>query len=114
MKQLAKWLIRQGYEICTTRNNNVHNKEKKASPMEYALNQKIRTLYSLQYEVGYHDRDIFSIPMEDRLQLTQHQKMTCITHTTKTMKVSMQEYQTKQTTGQQDIQQYFTKRPQSR
>ena len=113
MKKLAKWILQQGYEVWTTRNTSVHNKDKTTSPMDYDLNQKIRELYSLQSEVGYHDRDIFSIPIEERLKLTQHQKMTWITNTTKTMKVSMQEYQTKQTTGQRDIRQYFTKRTQS-
>ena len=67
-------------------------------------------LYKLQHAIGYHDRDIFSQPIKERLTLTEKQKMTWIEHTTRTMKVSMEDYQKKQTTGQRDIQQYFGKR----
>ena len=75
--------------------------------MDRVLNQKIRHLYSLQTEIGYRDRVLFSQPIEDRLTLSTHQKMTWITRTTQTMKVSMEEFDRKQTTGQQDIQQFF-------
>ena len=79
------------------------------STMDHVLDKKIRQLYSLQDEIGYHDHDIFAQPLEDRLSLTQHQKMTWISHTTRTMKVSMGEFQKKQTTGQRDIQKFFQK-----
>ena len=113
MKQLGQWFTTQGHELWISRNNNLHDKEKKHSTMDYILNQKIRRLYSLQEAIGYHDRDLFATPLEDRLNLNNHQKMLWITTTTKTMKVSMEEFQTKQTTGQRDIRQYFTKRSQS-
>ena len=71
------------------------------------------SLYTLQDAIGYHDRDLFHIPMADRMALTEKQKMTWIEQTTRTMKVSMDEYQQKQTTGQRDIRQFFEKRKDS-
>ena len=109
-KQFGLWLLQQGHELWLQRNTTIHDKERKHSTMDFVLNQKIRHLYSLQEEISYHDHDLFSQPLEDRLQLTQHQKMTWITNTTRTMKVSMAEFQSKQTTGQRDIRQFFKKR----
>ena len=113
LKQLGQWLLTQGHELWIQRNNSLHEKEKKRSTMEHHLNQKIRSLYTLQNEIGYHDRAIFETPIEERLNLSHHQKMIWIETTTKTMKVSMEEFQNKKTTGQQDIRQFFTKRTQS-
>ena len=77
--------------------------------MDHVLNDKIRHLYSLQTEIGYHDWDIFAQPLEERFQLPTHQKMTWVTNTICTIKVSMEEFAEKQTTGQRDIRQYFQK-----
>ena len=73
--------------------------------MDRVLNQKVRKLYSLQSEIGYHDRDLFLQPMEDRLNLNTHQKINWIMNTTRTLKVSIEEFHHKQTTGQKDIRQ---------
>jgi len=51
---------------------------------------------------------MFQQPLDDRLQLSEKQKMAWIAQTTKTMKVSMETYQNHQTTGQQDIRKFFT------
>ena len=77
--------------------------------MDHILNDKIRHLYTLQNDIGYHDRDLFAQPLEERLRLITHQKMTWLTNTTRTMKVSMEEFEHKQTTGQRDIRQFFQK-----
>ena len=106
-KQFGKWLLQQGHELWMQRNNTIHDKERKHSTMDFVLNQKICHLYSLQEGISYHDRDLFSQPLADRLQLTQHQKMTWITNTTRTMKVSMAEFHSKQTTGQRDTWQFL-------
>ena len=77
------------------------------------LEVMIQHLYQLQNEIGYHDRDIFSQPIEDRLQLSEKQKMTWIDQTTQTLKVSMDDYRQKQTHGQKDIRNFFTKQKKS-
>ena len=76
--KLGTWILQQGYELWLQRNNQIHDKERRRSTVDHILNQKIRQLYVLQEEINYHDRDIFSIPEEDRLKLP-HQKMTWIT-----------------------------------
>ena len=113
IKKLSRWLLQQGYDLWMLRNQSIHENDKSKSTIEYALNQKIRQLYSLQHEIGYHDRELFSQHIDDRLALPYHQKMTWITNTTKTLKVSMEDFQRKQHTGQKDIRQYFTKQNKS-
>ena len=112
-RQLGKWVIHQSHELWLARNTSIHDKDKRHSTMDTILNQKIRHLYSLQEEIGYHDRDMFSHPLEERLKLSYHQKMTWLTQTTKTMKISMEEYAEKKTTGQQDIRKFFQTRQKS-
>ena len=70
-------------------------------------------MYRLQNEIGYHDRDLFQKPIDERLQLPERQKVAWIEHTTKTMKVSMEDYAQKQKTGQRDIRQFFGKKQDS-
>ena len=78
--------------------------------MEFVLSKKFRQLYSLQEEISYHDRDLFSQSLEDRHQLNQHQKMTWITNT---VKVIMTDFHSKQMAGQSDIRNFFKKRTES-
>jgi len=111
--QIGKWLLHQGHTLWNLRNKKIHEKDTTTPPLQTYLNQKIRQLYELQNDIGYHDRDMFQQPLEERLQLSEKQKMTWIDQTTKTMKVSMETYQRLQTTGQQDIRNFFTKAPQS-
>ena len=111
--KLGTWLLNQGHELWNIRNKQIHDAENDNTPMQKLLNQKIRQLYDLQEEIGYHDRDLFHQPLEDRLQLTEKQKMAWITQTTKTMKVSMETYQNNQTTGQKDIRTFFSRKNQS-
>ena len=110
---MGTWLLHQGHALWNLRNKMIHEKETNNPPLQIYLNNKIRQLYALQHEISYHDRDMFQQPLEDRLQLSEKQKMTWIDQTTKTMKVSMETYQRLQTTGQQDIRNFFTKAPQS-
>ena len=110
IKTLGRWFIQQGHELWLQRNKQIYDKDKKASTKDIILDQKIQQLYSLQEQIGYHDRDLFSLPLEDRLQLNHHQKMTWITHTSRTMKVSMEEFNRKQTSGQKDIRTFFKPR----
>ena len=74
------------------------------------LNNKIRQLYELKDSIGYHDQEIFTQPIEERMKLTENQKMRWIEQTTKTMKVSMAEFEEKQKTGQQDIRKFFSQK----
>ena len=89
------------------RNKQIHGKDEVTSNIHTYLNQRIQQLYQLKNEIGYHDRDMFNQPIEDRYALSEKQKMTWIENTTKTMKVSMEEHNIKQTTGQKDIRQFF-------
>ena len=73
--------------------------------MQALLDKKIWQLYDLQEEIGYHDCNMFQQPLDDRLQLSEKQKMAWIAQTTK---VSMETYQHHQTTRQQDIRKFFT------
>ena len=85
--QFSAWMIKQGYEAWMLRNKQIHKDDDNTSTIHQYLNNKIRQLYQLQGEIGYHDRDIFSRPIEDRLNLSEKQKMTWIDQTTKTIKV---------------------------
>ena len=71
--------------------------------MESVLNNKIRQLYRLQADIGYHDRVLFHITLDERLKMTENKKMTWLEQTSKTMKVSMEDYQQKMRSGQKDI-----------
>ena len=113
IKNISQWLVHQAHNLWTQRNHYIHDKTNKKSTMDHVLNDKIRQLYSLQNQIRYYDRDLFAQPLEERLHLTTHQKMTWVTNTTRTMKVSMEEFAQKQTTGQRDIRQFFQKRKKS-
>ena len=104
--QFSFWMTKQGHEAWLLRNQQIH-KDKSTSTMNDILNQKISQLYHLQNEIGYHDRDLFQIPLDERYKLSERQKVAWIEHTTKTMKVSMEDYVQKQKTGQRDIRQFF-------
>jgi len=112
-RKLSLWLTMQGHEAWQARNQQIHAKTTSKSPMTTFLNQKIHHLYQLQYEIGYHDRALFHQPIDDRLALTDKQKMTWIENTTNTMKVSMEDYAIKQKSGQRDIRQFFDKKQES-
>ena len=105
-------MTQQGYNAWLVRNTQIHQDEESPNTINSYLNNKIRQLYQLQQEVGYHDRDMFSTPLEERLKLPEKQKMAWVSNTTKTMKVSMAEYHDKQTQGQKDIRQFFTNQKQ--
>ena len=107
--KICYWLTQQGHEVWKARNKQIHKETSATATHEY-LNTKIRHLYNLQNEIGYHDRDLFSQPIEERFNLTEKQKMTWLAQTTKTMKISMEAYRKKQETGQKDIQQFFPTR----
>ena len=109
----CQWLTQQGHEAWLVRNKQIHNNDDNNSTIHTYLNQRIQHLYQLQHEIGYHDREMFQQPIEDRYDLPEKQKMTWIENTTKTMKVSMEEFQRKQTTGQKDIRQFFTHKTKS-
>ena len=93
-------MISQGIELWHIRNNKLYNNDDLANHMAKILNDKIRQLYQLRNSIGYQDQDIFAQALEDQLKLSEKQKMTWIAQTTKTLKVSMAEYEEKQTTGQ--------------
>ena len=108
-KQFSAWMTKTGHEVWLRRNQQIHSNDNTESTVHSFLNQKIQQLYQLQHEIGYHDRNIFQKPIDEGLALTEKQKMTWIEQTTQTMKVSMEEYHKKQTTGQRDICQFFEK-----
>ena len=105
--KFSVWMTNQGFELWNTRNSRIHKNNNVDSSMDRALNQKIKTLYDLKDSIGYHDRDIFSKPLKDRLSLTTKQKMNWIETTTKTLKRCIQDHEDKQITGQRDIRQFF-------
>ena len=106
--QFSAWITARGHELWCYRNNQLYDKDGSQSHMDRVLNNKIHQLYELKHAVGYHDQDMFSQPIEERLSLSEKQKMRWIEQTTKTMKVSMADYEHKQTTGQRDIRQFFS------
>ena len=77
--------------------------------MDNILNHKIGQLDRLQDEISYHDQDLLQQLIEDRIKMTEKQKMTWIKQTTGTMKVSMKEHNKKQTIEQKDMWQFFQK-----
>jgi len=110
--KLCYWLTQQGHDVWIARNKQIH-KEKLATATHEYLNTKIHQLYKLQNEINYHDSELFSQPIEERINLTEKQKMTWLAQTTTTMKISMEEFRNKQKRGQKDTWQFFTKRKKS-
>ena len=106
--KLSAWLTTQGHELWHARNKTIYDDEATNTYMDRQLNTKIRQLYELQNSIGYHDCDIFSQPIEERLSLSEKQKMNWIEQTTKTIKISLEDYEDKQTSGQRDIRQFFS------
>ena len=105
--KFSNWLTLQGHEIWKLRNTQVHDNESETSTTDHQLNQKIQRLYDSQTEMGYHDRDIFHQPIEERLALSTAQKMTWIEQTTSTIQKSIEEHKTKMKTGQTDIRKFL-------
>jgi len=106
--QFSAWITSQGHELWCLRNQQIHDKDNTMTQSERLLNNKITQLYELKNAIGYHDQDIFSQPIDEKLSLSEKQKMRWIEQTTKTMKVSMADYENKQTTGQKDIRHFFS------
>jgi len=101
--KLSTLLTHHGYDAWILRNKQIHKEGDTTTNIHEYLNTKIHQLYNLQNEIGHHDRAIFHQPIEDRLNLSEKQKMEWIDHTTKTIKVSMEDFKKKQTQGQKDI-----------
>ena len=76
-QKLSEWLTAQGHELWSLRNHQLYNNSDTMSQVERALNNKIHQLYQLKNSIGYHDQDIFSQPIEERLSLSEKQKMMC-------------------------------------
>ena len=110
-KQLGKLLIQHGLEAWVRRNEMLHKNEMNQTTIHNVLNDKIHQLYSLQYELNAHDRDIFHVPKEQRLKMTERQKKHWIDTTTTTVYKCIEEHQQKMKQGQQDIRKYFTHKP---
>ena len=104
--------MQQGFELWLIRNQQ-NNETADISPVHTQLNAEIEELYQHQHEVMTNDRGLFGIPIEERYQLTAHQKKAWISETKKTVKYSEKEYQQKMSSGQQDIRTYFTKQGKS-
>jgi len=104
--KISKWFTTKGYELWTTRNNQLHN-EDSPSPLHQQLNHQIDQLYQLQDEVSPTDRDIFNIPQEERYKLPEIQKKMWIEETRHTIQLSIAEQQEKMSTGQTDIRQFL-------
>jgi len=106
MMKLSKWFVNQGHELWLLRNQQVQATSD-TTPNQKRLNQKIAHLYKLQEELPIHDRVLFDTPLEERLELTEKQKITWIDETTATVRVSIAEHKQKMSTGQTDIRQFF-------
>jgi len=79
----------------------------KKSTKTVLLDQKIQHLFSLQNEINVHDRDIFTIPIEERYKMTDRQKEKWIENTEQTVYQCIEEHRTKMQTGQHNIRKYF-------
>ena len=81
----SKWITTQGHAVCLLRNKQVYEKEQDTTTKDLHLNQKIRHLYQLQESMSHHDCDIFQCPIEDRIALSEKQKLRWIEQTTRTV-----------------------------
>jgi len=77
------------------------------------LNQKIQKMYSMQQEINAQDRDIFHLPIEERLQHTKYQKVRWIEQTSATISKCIEDHHQKVTSGQRDICSFFKKQDKS-
>ena len=56
------------------RNLKLYNDNENDKLSDQILNDKIIHLYTLQHDVGAHDKDIFLTPIEERFKLKEYQK----------------------------------------
>ena len=84
-RKLSWWLTMQGFELWELRNQQLHGNKNRRSMIHDLLNQKIIHLYSLQEEISHHDRHIFSMELEQRLEMTETQKRLWVEATSHTI-----------------------------
>ena len=106
---IGNWLIQKGMEVWTTRNKQFNEKSTKQSIVHRLLDEKIEHLYTLQYDVNNHDKNIFNTPIEERLAMTEKQKQKWIEETNKTIYRCINDHQQKMQEGQRDIRTFFGK-----
>ena len=105
-RKLSNWFVTNGLKAWHHRNSQVITPSQ-TTTTHIVLNSQITRLYQLQDELPHYDRDLFSIPLEERLEYSEKQKMAWISTTTQTVYKSIEEHQKKMKIGQQDLRQYF-------
>ena len=105
---MSKWFAQQGFDLWILRNQQIHDKDT-TTPLHQRLNQQIDQLYNIKDELPATDRPLFDTPIEEIYNLPETLKKTWISETTKTVQTSLKEHHQKMSSGQKDIQQYFSK-----
>ena len=106
---LNNWLVLQGFDLWMQRNKALHDNTEQPNITHQILNEKIKHLYTLQHDVGSHDREIFQTPIEEKFKLTLQQQKIWIDTTATTIHQCIYEQNQKMSTGQLDIRTFFTK-----
>jgi hypothetical protein len=68
--RVSLWLIRRAHKIWKTRNEQLHRTSTATnlSHAELELHEQVRKLYEQQEHLNYHDKDLFAMPLPERLQ----------------------------------------------
>lgn len=108
-KRLIRWVWKQLHTEWKERNNAKHGKtpESKVRHRNEVLGA-LAALYEYEDQVSHHDRQIFTIPLEERQQQPTAQIQKWITAWRATINHCMREYQHQQQQFQPDIRNFIT------
>jgi hypothetical protein len=107
--KLSGWLIREARNRWTARNNEVHKDDDGKSKIEQETLEQVRNLYKLADDMSYHDKSMFDVPLEQRLQLPTNTLRQWIKNTIPTANRCIRDLRDKIGSRQHDIRKFFQK-----
>ena len=111
-KQLIIFLWQEVYNLWKSRNDKVHQRTESHRSLQEELRAQtaIKAFYRYELEVGPHDRNLFSIPWQERINImTPKEVLSWIRTMTPAILKARTQYITRSTLGTRDIRSYFTR-----
>ena len=106
--KLTCWLVREARSLWLTRNDEVHTPNDGCSKSELEVLEQVRNLYKLEGEMSQHDRAMFDVPIEDKLQQPIKSLRRWVKNTIPTASRCIRDFKEKIRSKQKDIRSYFT------
>jgi hypothetical protein len=94
--RVSLWLIRQAHKTWKTRNEQLHRPSTEnrvdLPRAELELHEQVRKLYEQQEHLNYHDKDLFAMPLPERLQQPIQSLKAWLHSTTQTVQICKAKY----------------------